>query len=255
LTTREAETWRRRWDRQQERYVWDREWRFRSMLLWLRATVGTRPRCLDLGCGTGAVTERVLAELPRARVVAVDFDPVTRTLGEVALRRYRSRVTWVDADLRSADWVHGLPDGRYDAALSSTALHWLRERELTRLYRQLATRIRPGGVFLNADGIAFDATSPRIRESWDRVRATVQRRAPGRSARRGDAWKKWWREVARVPALQEEVRLHRARFPHEHLGTRTADLGGHVRRLRAAGFREVDLVYSRGTSRILAAVR
>ncbi len=253
LTRGLAQRWRRRWDLQQELHVPDRERRFRIMLLWLRAVAGSHPRCLDLGCGTGAVTQRVLENFPRARVVAVDCDPVTRRLGEVALARYGGRVTWVDADLRSPAWRRSIPPGRYDAALSSTALHWLRGPELARLYRDLARRVRPGGIFLNADGIAFDRRSRRLRKAETAVAAAAQARAP--RARRGEGWTDWWEAIADEPALAEEMRVHRERFPHEHAGTPTPDLTGHVRRLRAAGFREVELVYSRRHSRVLAAVR
>jgi len=253
LSIARAERWRRRWDLQQERYVLDREARFRSLLYWVRAVVGSRPRCLDLGCGTGAVTERILRRFPRARVVAVDYDPVTRRLGEVALARYRSRVTWVDADLRSPRWKDAIPPGRYDAALSSTALHWLTGPQLGRLYRDLGRLLRPGGIFLNADGIAFDRLSRRLAEA---ERAARLDGTKGRRVRApGEAWTEWWDAIAREPGLTEEMRVHRERFPHEHLGTPTPDLPGHVRRLRRAGFREVELVYSRRRSRVLAAVR
>jgi len=253
LSVAQAEVWRHRWDLQQERYVWDREWRFQAMLLWLRSVAGSRPRCLDLGCGTGAVTQRIVEKFPQARVVAVDYDPVTRRLGEVALARYARRITWVDADLRSPDWTRAIPAGRYDAVLSSTALHWLRAPELARLYRDLARILRPGGLFLNADSIAFDPRSRRLRAAGRKVLAAVQAQRIRRG--RGEGWTNWWSAVGRVPALAEEMRLHRQRFPREHRGTPTPDLPGHVRRLRAAGFREVELVYSRRTSRVLAAVR
>lgn len=253
LSVARAQAWRRRWDLQQERYVPDREVRFRVMLRWLRAVAGSRPRCLDLGCGTGAVTERILERFPRARVVAVDYDPVTRRLGEVALARYHPRVRWVDADLRAPDWKDAIPPGRYDAALSSTALHWLRGPELARLYRDLGRTLRPGGLFLNADGIAFDQRSRRLSKAGRKVLAALQ--AARRRSTGGEAWTNWWAAIARERTLADEVRLHRERFPREHLGTPTPDLPGHVRRLRAAGFREVELVYSRRTSRVLAAVR
>lgn len=255
LSVARAESWRRRWDRQQEVYVPDREQRFREMLLWLRAVAGPRPRCLDLGCGTGAVTERILREFPKARVVAVDYDPVTRRLGEVGLARFAARVRWVDADLRSEVWRTAVPRGPYDAALSSTALHWLRGPELARLYVGLARSLRPGGIFLDADGIAFDRGSHHVARAERKVRALGGRSPPPTPGGPAETWRAWWAAAGREPALAAEFELHRARFPHGHEGTSVPDLAGHVRRLRAAGFREVELVYSWRSSRVLAAVR
>jgi SAM-dependent methyltransferase len=250
---RKAVLWRHRWDVQQALLVPGREARFEILLEWLEALVGRRPRCLDLGCGTGALSERLLVRLPRARSVAVDFDPVLLRLGSAGLGRVGGRLQWVDADLRRPDWVRRLPAGRYDAAISSTALHWLTGPQLAHLYRNLVLRLRPGGVLLNADGIAFARSAVRLRAA---ARALRRRRADAPpTAGRVDAWKEWWRSIAEEPALRAELALRAERFPHEHLGTPTPDLAGHLLRLRSAGFREAEVVWSWGQNRILAAVR
>src|SRR5215468_11140211 len=58
--------WQRSWDRQQEWYMPDREERFRIMLDMVEGLVGTAPRVLDLACGTGSITARLLARFPEA---------------------------------------------------------------------------------------------------------------------------------------------------------------------------------------------
>jgi SAM-dependent methyltransferase len=246
-----ARGWRRRWDRDQSLFIVDREERFATMVAWTGALVGRRPRVLDLGCGTGAVAERVLAGLPGARVVAVDYDPVLLKIARTGLGTLGGRVTWVDTDLRAANWTRALPAGRYDAAVSSTALHWLTAVQLGRMYQALARRIRPGGVFLNADSLHFGARAPRLARAGRRLaeRPSATRRAGW------NAWTKFWEDIEHDPDLTEEVSLRHLRYPHEHSGTPTPDLLGHARLLRRAGFREVALVYSRGESRVLAAVR
>jgi len=252
ITPRAAARYRARWDRQQERYIPDREERFSALVGLLGSAVPARARVLDLGCGTGSLTERVLHELPRARVVAIDRDPVLLALARSGLGSRNGRVLWVDADLRSKGWAAALPRGRFDAAISSTALHWLSAEELGRLYRILAQRLRPGGVLLNADAIASGRTTPRLRRILLRAarRRARRSRPPG-----GESWRSFWRAALSDPRLATEAALRRERFPTDHRRTRTADLPGHVLRLRRAGFREVGVVWSRGRSRILAAVR
>lgn len=69
------QSWQESWDRQQEWYMPDREERFRVMLDMVEAVVGPEPRVLDLACGTGSITDRLLKRFPRATSTGVDLDP------------------------------------------------------------------------------------------------------------------------------------------------------------------------------------
>jgi SAM-dependent methyltransferase len=251
LSVARARAWRRRWDLQQTRYIGHREERFDQMLAAIAAVVGRRPRVLDLGCGTGSLSERVLRRFPAARVVAVDYDPVTLTLGRVALGTVRGRLRWIETDLNDPSWVRALPRGRFDAAVSSTALHWLEPAALRRLYRQLGSLVRPGGIFLNADVTLFHRSSRRLR----RVAKALRHREFLARTGPGESWSEWWHAVARDPALEAPMREHRRRFPRGHTRTRPTDLAGHQAALRRAGFREVEVVWSAWEDRVLAAVR
>ena len=246
-----ARTWRRRWDRQQEALVPQREHRFSALLHPLGPTLGRRFRALDLGCGTGSLSERILARYPSARVVALDYDPVLLAIGRRGLGRAGGRLTWVEADLRRDGWEKALPPGRFDAVVSSTALHWLTTRELGQVYRTLARKIRHGGLFLNGDGIMFGRSSPRLRA----IARAAGRRYRSKRGRRGRTWEDWWRAALRDPFLAPEAKLHRIRFPRAHTWFVTPDLRGVVRLLRRAGFREVELLWSVWQNRVLAAVR
>jgi len=250
LGPRAAREWRRRWDVQQAGGVADREERFEAMLRILGAAVGPRFRFLDLGAGTGSLSERILRRFPGARGVALDFDPVLSKIGRIGLSDFDRRLRWVDADLRSRSWVRALPPGRFDAVVSSTALHWLTGPELRRLYVSIAARLRARGLFLNADWIAYPRAQRRL--------AGISRRAGPRRAdarKWHESWDEWWRKVEQEPALAAEVVLRRRRFPHAHEGTSTPDEAGHRAGLRAAGFREVGVVWSHREYRVLAALR
>jgi trans-aconitate methyltransferase len=250
-----AREWRARWDAQQAYLLPEREQRFAVLLDWLEVLVGRRARCLDLGCGPGAVSERLLARFPQARSVAVDFDPVLLRVGSGGLGDVHGRLTWVDADLRRDSWSLSVPPGRYDAALSSTALHWLTGLELSHLYRTLYRRLRPGGVLLNADHLAFPSSQKRLRTAARSLRRS--RTEAAQAGSRGPAlnWNEWWQAISEEPHLAAELELRARRYPHEHMGTPTPDLDGHRRRMLRAGFREVGVVWSWGESCILAAVR
>lgn len=84
------------------------------------------PRVLDLACGPGRVSARLLARIPEARCVAVDVDPVLLAIERGALDTADGRIAGVGANLRDQDWASALPEGvKFDAGLTTTALHWL----------------------------------------------------------------------------------------------------------------------------------
>lgn len=251
LTVSAAREWRARWDEQQDALIPDRGERFEAILETLGVVAGNRFDVLDIGCGTGSLSERILRRFPRARSVAVDHDPVLLTIGEIGLGERDGRLTWVDADLRQSDWYRRLPRRRFDAVVSTTALHWLTGAELSRTYARVARLLRPGGWFLNGDQIAYPPDSSH----FHRASRGVGRRRAALVRLKGVTWNAWWRAVLRDPRLSVEAELHHLRYPHPHSETPTPDLEGHLRRLRKAGFREVHLIWTRWENRVLAAVR
>ncbi|SFG53798.1 Methyltransferase domain-containing protein [Planifilum fulgidum] len=78
--------WQRRWDRQQERYLPYREQSFEAMVQCVAEAARGRGRVLDLACGCGSVTERLLKGIPEIQVVGVDIDPVLLKIARAPLR-------------------------------------------------------------------------------------------------------------------------------------------------------------------------
>src|SRR5919106_350073 len=98
LTRDWAESWQRSWDRQQEGYLPDREARLGALVDIVEAVGGPRPTVLDLACGTGSITRRILARMLGARTVAVDVDPTLLAIAGASIGT-DDRVTVVRADL------------------------------------------------------------------------------------------------------------------------------------------------------------
>jgi trans-aconitate 2-methyltransferase len=74
-------------------------------------------RLLDVGCGTGRVTERLLELVPDGRVLAID---ASEEMVELARRRLGERATVWCEDAREVEL--GEP---VDAVFSTAALHWV----------------------------------------------------------------------------------------------------------------------------------
>jgi SAM-dependent methyltransferase len=241
--------WLARWDAQQQRHIPDREERFAAIVDALAAFVGPEPRVLDLGCGPGSLSARVLERLPGATIVAIDTDPVLLAIGRGALGA-RPRLTFLDTDLRS-DWVRSLPaPGPYDAAVSTTALHWLGLEQLVRLYGTLAGVLRPGAIFLDGDRVDFDHDQAAIARGAGQVRPAWPDAPEG-----AEDYDAWWSAAVAEPALAAEV-AERARRSHDHPhNDNPHSYEFHASALFAAGFAEVGTLWQHLANRVLVAVR
>ncbi|MGA4839657.1 methyltransferase domain-containing protein [Streptomyces sp. G45] len=241
--------WQDSWDRQQEWYMPDREERFRVMLDMVEALVGPEPRVLDLACGTGSITDRVLKRFPKATSTGVDLDPALLAIAEGTFAG-DDRVTFVTADLKDPDWPSALPHDAYDAVLTATALHWLHSEPLTALYGQVAGLVRDGGVFLNADHMPDPAT-PRINAADREMR---HRRQDAAKARGALDWADWWALAAKDPVLAEPT-AKRFEIYGEHADGDTPSAEWHARTLREAGFAEARTVWAAPSDAMVLALK
>ena len=255
LDRQTARDWIERWDRQQEESLPDREDRFTALIDAVEeGTERTDPLVLDIGCGPGSLGVRLLARLPRATVIGIDADPVSLTLGRAAYRDVPG-LRFADLDLRVPGWSAQLGLNRApDAAVSTTALHWLPEPDLRALYAELASVLRPGGLLLDGDHFRLDTKeSPTLARLDLALRQREdQRRFPGGHA---ENWHAWWDAVAADPALAGHVAERgRRRVEAGHHDTESTQLATHVEALKAAGFAEVGTLWQRGDNRLLCGV-
>ncbi|MER5361339.1 methyltransferase [Streptomyces sp. NPDC002785] len=241
--------WQESWDRQQEWYMPDREERFRVMLDMVEAMVGPRPRVLDLACGTGSITDRLLKRFPEATSTGVDLDPALLAIA----RGYfdgDERVAFVTADLKDPDWAGQLPYDSYDAVLTATALHWLHAEPLTALYRRIGGLVRDGGVFMNADHM-IDTETPRINAAERAHRHAIMDRAKGVGAL---DWADWWALAAKDPVLAGPT-AERYEIYGEHADGDTPSVRWHADTLREAGFAEARAVWASPSDSLVLAVK
>jgi SAM-dependent methyltransferase len=250
-----AREWIERWDRQQEENLPDREDRFTALIDAVEEGTGRPdPLVLDIGCGPGSIGVRLLGRLPRATVVGVDADPVSLALGQAAYADLPG-LQFIDLDLRVPGWSARLGlDRTVDAAVSTTALHWLPEQYLRAVYAELATILRPGGLLLDGDHFKLDAKqSPTLARLDLALRQREDlRRFPGGHA---ETWPGWWEAAAADQVLAGHVAERRRRYVEAgHHDTESTQLGTHVEALKAAGFAEVGTLWQRGDNRLLCAV-
>jgi tRNA (cmo5U34)-methyltransferase len=109
----------------------------------------TARRILDLGTGDGRLLSLVKLDHPQATAVAIDFSPA---MLEAAKKRFEddSAVKVIAHNLDSP-----LPElGKFDAVISSFAIHHLSHERKRELYGEVYRLLNPGGVFCNLEHVS-----------------------------------------------------------------------------------------------------
>jgi len=106
-------------------------------------------RILDLGTGDGRLLALLRSDRPGSAGVGVDFS-------EPMLERARERFSGVDqVEFVAHDLADPLPPlGRFDAVVSSMAIHHLEHERKRSLYAEVFDLLEPGGVFANFEHVA-----------------------------------------------------------------------------------------------------
>lgn len=221
------------WDAQQAAYIAHREMRFEIALEVLEMTFGDELHVLDVGCGPGSFSRRVLARFPGARVTAVDLDPLMLALAGASLQEFGSRVTFIRADMAAADAFRSF-GGALQAAVSSTAIHWLLPEQQAALYRRIHRLLADGGLFINADHQRFDDRQPRQKALAAQHDARTQAAAWARGV---PDWDRWFEAVRRQPALRALCEEREAIFADRPAPLPTG-IDFQLALLRQAGFAE-----------------
>ena len=153
-------------------------------------------RILDLGTGDGRLLALVQGEMVKRKqaieAVAIDFSPA---MLDAARQRFTgdSSVTVVAHNLDE-----NLPAlGKFDAVISSFAIHHLVDQRKQELYREIYGRLNPGGVFCNLEHVS----SPSLRlhqEFLERIGFTVETEDPSNKLLDVETQLGWLRKIGFV---------------------------------------------------------
>src|SRR4051794_11442726 len=117
-----------------------------AMALVAEAAAAVTPQArhvLDVGCGAGNYTLKLLERLPGLDATLLDLSrPMLDRAAERVGAATAGRVTTVQADVREA----GFPDGTFDVILAAAVLHHLRtDAEWEAVFGAFHRWLRPGG--------------------------------------------------------------------------------------------------------------
>jgi tRNA (cmo5U34)-methyltransferase len=178
-------------------------------------------KLLDIGAGTGLMSEAVAGRHPQARFDLLDGS-------EPMLAEVPAGLKAVVDTLIVADMVTGIPDGPYDAVISALAIHHLADADKRTLFARVHEVLKPGGVFVNAEQVS------------------------GRTAGLTAAYERWWEQQCRkLAAGEDEIAAAQQRKLHD----RCSDVGSQLQWLREAGFETVDCLWKSWCFATIAAVK
>lgn len=157
---------------------------------------------LDLGTGDGRLLALVKSELAsretarggrgQLEAVAVDFSPA---MLEAAGKRFASDSS---VSIVTHNLDHPLPAlGRFDAVVSSFAIHHLVHERKRALYAEIHGLLNPGGVFCNLEHVA--SPTPRLHEEFlQALGLTPETEDPSNKLLDLETQMKWLREIGFV---------------------------------------------------------
>jgi tRNA (cmo5U34)-methyltransferase len=169
-------------------------------------------RVIDLGCGTGTISQRVLAAFPNARVTCLDLAENMVEMAKIKLAQH-PHTRYLVGDFNTLAF-----DAQYDVAVSSLALHHLvTDEDKQGFYHQIYEALAPGGVFYNADVVLG---------SSDALQAMYMQK---------------WQAFMLQNVSQDEI--ENTWLPKYYDEDRPAELTDHLAWLAEVGFADVDVVW------------
>jgi len=178
----------------------------------VRYPEGRRLRAIDIGCGTGTLSAKLLASHPEVELACLDM---TEDMLDVARERLNGheRVRYILHNLYEFEY-----DGPYDLIISSLALHHMvTDEDKMDQYRRIFQALAPGGSFFNADVVL--ASDERTQELYMEK----------------------WAEFMYQGLPRDEV--DGSVLPRYHREDSPARLTDHLKWMKDAGFSRVDVIW------------
>ncbi|MEH2303259.1 MAG: methyltransferase domain-containing protein [Nostoc sp.] len=120
-----------------------------------RCLLSPSGRILELGCGTGELSLKILNRCPNAQVIALDYSPRMLQFAQDKITAAGYQQRWAGTQADFGDWANnpGKLDigSEFDACVSSLAIHHLQDEMKLKLFERIAASLSKDGCFWNAD--------------------------------------------------------------------------------------------------------
>lgn len=169
-----------------------------------------QPKILDLGAGTGLLSQKILERFPQADITLIDLSD---KMLDVARQRFQGLS---NVHIILEDYTKYIPNLKFDAIVSSLSIHHLTDASKIDLYSKCYEWLSPNATFINADQAL--APTPYLEDLYS---------------------KQWKLKVESTDLSSEAIK---AAYERVKLDKRTP-LQQQIEWLSNIGFQEVDCLY------------
>lgn len=121
---------------------------------------------LDLGCGDGVLGRQLLEEWPDANGIFMDFSEPMISSANKKCEPYSERSTIILQDYGKSNWAEIIKDSTpLDVVISGYSIHHQEDDKKYRIYKDIFSILKPGGIFLNLEHVA--SPNPKIEKLFD----------------------------------------------------------------------------------------
>lgn len=183
----------------------------------------SQARILDLGAGTGLLSALVAPVLPDAHFTLSDLSE-----GMLAQAHQRFEGSATQVSFRVMDHLDLCDTAAFDIIMSGLSIHHLEDEGKRALTRAVATALKPGGIFINADQVAGD--TPAMEERY---------------------WRHWFQAISASGLTKAEID---SAIERQTLDRRTP-LEPQLAWLREAGLTQVECRYKNVSFAVMCGVK
>ena len=231
-----AQEYQRLWNAMMTDYCGGRQSCVDLVLELIRQTLGQNSslRVLDVGCGSGAFIESLLATkgLPGLKVVGIDRSQRNLAIARSLLAKHEN-VSFEPVDLTAGGWAEQLGHESFDVAFLGWMTHEVEPWHLPTLYREIGAALRPGGLVFNAD---FMSALP---DSWEDFGRDYQRRRTNPAATSN--FKSFNARMNQLPEIAKT--LARSDTTNQTAWNVRHSVQAHLTHLRDAGFKDAEEIW------------
>ncbi|WP_337860416.1 class I SAM-dependent methyltransferase [Ferroplasma sp.] len=236
------------WESQQTALIEMREERFTFMMDVIKNINPKVKNILDAGCGPGSFTLRLAKKFPEAIIFSIDYDPVLLKIAKNNVRDYGNRINIMEYDLTGNDWLKQLSNQKFDAIVSTTALHWIPVEKLDNLYADFYSILNNNGIFLDGDHFRSIHDSEYIIKLYSEIRKNISERNLASS--RAMNWEEWWKYIENNKIFNKELKLRSERYP-ESSHDQNITLEQHIDILNKSAFNSTGVIWQYLDNRVL----
>lgn len=147
-----------------------REEQFETILSLIPAQPEESFVVVDLGCGGGALSTKILERFSNSKVIGIDMTEEMLDVAKDTLASFGERATLKKFNLKEKQWLSEIPD-EIRCFVSSLALHHLTGKEKKELFKNLYNKLDKKGTILIVDIVepATEQTGAYFGKLWDKV--------------------------------------------------------------------------------------